>query len=248
MADIWSALEKRVRTAGGTPLVTYVDATTSERTELSATSLANAAAKIANALRDEYDLEAGSRISIDLPLHWQRSAWCAGAWTAGCSVRPGLDEADLVVTSAAHAQRAATLSSPAVAVSLHPFGLPLTDALPVGITDATLAVRQQPDAYLFERPQAGDLALVLDSGSLTQAQLLDAASALADQCGLVDGGRLLVLDTASDTTSDDVDRWLAGLAVPLVRDAAVVLVTGPSVEALTSLAATERITATLSAG
>lgn len=244
MADIWSALEKRVRTAGGAPLVTYIDATTSERTELSATSLANAAAKIANALRDEYDLETGAHIAIDLPLHWQRSAWCAGAWTAGCIVRPGLNEADLVVTSAARAERAAALSTPAVAVSLHPFGLPLAESLPAGIEDATLAVRRQPDAYLHERPQADDVALVLDSHALTQADMMDTASALADRWGLRDGGRLLVTDEEDGIPA--IERWIASLAVPIVRDAAVVLVSGIAhPDALSSVRAQEHISAEL---
>ena len=86
VTDVWSLLQRRRRESAGAPLVTFLDAGTGERTELSAVSVENAAAKIANALRDEYDLGPGAAIGLRLPLHWQRSAWCAGAWTAGCVV------------------------------------------------------------------------------------------------------------------------------------------------------------------
>ncbi len=60
VTDVWSLLQRRRRDGAGAPLVTFVDAATGERTELSAVSLENAAAKIANALRDEYDLGPGA--------------------------------------------------------------------------------------------------------------------------------------------------------------------------------------------
>ncbi len=90
VSDLWTLLQRRRREGAGAPVVTYVDADAGERTELSAVSLENAAAKIANALRDEYDLGPGATIGLRLPLHWQRSAWCAGAWTAGLPGRAGV--------------------------------------------------------------------------------------------------------------------------------------------------------------
>ena len=221
--DVWTVLQQRVRRSGGAPLVTYLDAATGERTELSATSLANAAAKIANALRDEYGLEPGDTVALDLPLHWQRSTWCAGAWTAGCVVVPGLADAALAITVQERAQEATAMTSSPVAVaSLHPFGLPLTDPLPLGAEDATLVVRQQPDAYLFEPPAPQAPALLLDGALLTQAQLLDAGRQRAEVCGLQPGGRLLVTSTDDEAG----DQWLGCLAVPLAAEASVVLVTG----------------------
>lgn len=232
VADIWSTLQRRVRASGGAPLVTYLDAQTRERTELSATSLANAAAKIANALLDEYDLEPGAVIALDLPLHWQRSAWCAGAWTAGCVVVPGAADADLRVTTL---ERVRPENRDTLVVSMHPFGLPIEDALPDGVQDATLAVRRQPDAYLGAPPQAGDAALALPTGTLDQSALLDAARDLAERVGLEPGGCLLVTDAA-----DPDDAWLGCLPVPLARDASVVLLHGGDVDALI---AQERVTA-----
>lgn len=243
MSDVWSALQKRVRTSGAAPLVTYVDLATTERTELSATSLANAAAKIANALRDEFELETGARVCLDLPLHWQRSVWCAGVWTAGCLVTTGLQPADLVVTTAPRADVALSAGSPTVSVSLHPFGLPVTEALPPGVEDVTLAVRQQPDAYLFDPPSGQDLALATGDDLLTQTKALASARDLGERCGLQHGGRLLA--TAGEGAGPE--DWLACLAVPLACEASVVLVTGASDEpgALASLRAQEHITAEL---
>lgn len=222
MSDAWSALQKRVRASGAAPLVTYVDLATSERTELSATSLANAAAKIANALRDEFELETGARVCLDLPLHWQRSVWCAGVWTAGCLVAPGLQPADLVVTTAPQADLALAAGSPTVVASLHPFGLPVTEQLPPGVDDVTLAVRQQPDAYLFDPPSAQDLALAVGSELLTQRQVLESGRVIGEHCGLEKGGRLL----AGWGDEGAREAWLACLAVPLACEASVVLVTG----------------------
>ena len=222
MANIWSLLQARARTAGAAPLITYIDSGSGERTELSATSVANAAAKIANALRDEFELEAGASVALDLPGHWQRSTWLAGAWTAGCCVLPGLQEADLIVTTPARSAEAARVTSaPVVVVSMHPFGLPVTEPLPDGVVDVTLAVRQQPDAYLYEPPDATLQAIALDGAFATQAEALGMATDLAATTGLERGGRLLVTDAAPSTTS-----WLSALAVPLAMDASVVLMHG----------------------
>lgn len=258
VSDVWSALQKRVRSSGAAPLVTYVDLASGERTELSATSLANAAAKIANALRDEFDLEAGARVCLDVPQHWQRAAWCAGVWTARCVVAPGLRSADLVVTTAARADAALEVGATTVVASLHPFGLPVAEPLPPGVDDVTLAVRQQPDAYLFESPVADDPALAVGSDVLTQRSLLEAGREIGERCGLTSGGRLLV--PASDAREESVDAWLACLAVPLACESAVVLVAGtatsdsfadgpdtaaPDPDPLASLRSQEHITAEL---
>lgn len=222
-------------------MVTFVDPARDERTELSATSLENAAAKIANALREEFGLEPGATLGMHLPQHWQRAAWCAGAWTAGCVVVPGgrPGDVDLVIASLDRADgllHSGAMSEVAV-VSLHPFGLPLTTDLPAGAVDVTLAVRQQPDAYLFEPPSPTDEALRLDGPPLTQEQALDAAADLARRWGLAAGGRLLVRAGLRED-----EAWLAVLAVPLVADASVVLLgDGPVTPALVER---ERVTAT----
>ena len=224
--------------------MTHVDTTSGARTELSAASVANAAAKIANALRQEFALEPGDIVALDLPVHWQRTTWLAGAWTAGCAVSLAPAEgARLIVTSpgaspgSLAALVAAAPRAPVVAVSLHPFGLPIADALPSGVDDVTVTVRQQPDAYLFEPPD-GSLPAMVDAGlpSLTQDAALAQARGLAEAWGLAAGGRLLAGQTA-EPWSD----YAAAFAVPLVADAAVVLMSGAGDSA--TVAAAEGTTA-----
>ena len=215
--DVWSLLQLRRRRAAGLPVVTGFDGTA--RSELSATSLENAAAKIANALRDEFDLGAGSVVGIDLPLHWQRATWCAGVWAAGCVLAPGAVDADLVVAGVDRAPALIARGAPEVqAVSLHPFGLPTADPLPPGVVDVTLAVRQQPDAYLYDPPRADLPALRVDDRDLSQAAMLEQARDLARAWGLEPQGRLLVGPGVVSTPG-----WLAALAVPLAVEASVVL-------------------------
>lgn len=225
MVDIWTALQARVRANGGAPLVTYVDPATGERTELSATSTANAAAKIANALRDEFALLPGDIVVLDLPPHWQRSMWCAGAWTAGCVVMPqsapDAHVAALVVTTTERAAVWSTGAARVVAVSMHPFGLPITEPLPHDVDDATLLVRQQPDAYLFDPPTEALPALQGEGRAWTQGELMTAASDLGLACGLASGGRLLLLEDAGFA-----EDWLGGLPVPLALSASVVIMRG----------------------
>lgn len=235
MTDAWSLLQQRRRSAPGLPVVTHVDGRDGTRTELSAVSLENAAAKIANALRDEFDLEAGAVLGLRLPVHWQRAAWCAGAWTAGCIVDVEGDDVDLLVTGPSEAAQASRrVASPIAVVSLHPFGLPVEADLPPGADDVTLAVRQQPDAYLYDAPSGAMPAFRGPAGTLTQDEVLQRGRELAAAWGLAAGGRLLVDDSA-------VDGWLASLAVPLAADAAVVLAS--HVTDLEALAVQERATA-----
>ncbi len=244
MTDIWTALQARVRTNGGAPLITYVDPTTGERTELSATSTANAAAKIANALRAEFDLEPGDVVAVDLPLHWQRSTWCAGAWTAGCVVAPlavnPVADAALVVSTADRAHEWASAAAPVLAVSMHPFGLPITQGLPPGVDDATVLVRQQPDAYLFDPPTDASPALRTADRAWGQGELLTAAAELGQACGLGPGGRLLLREGAAV-----VEEWLGCLALPLAVSASVVMVRGAA--GIAEVADQERATAQLPA-
>lgn len=249
MVDAWSLLQSRVRSSGAAPFVTYVDAETGERTELSAVSVANAAAKIANAIRGEFDCEPGDAIDLDLPLHWQWTSWCLGTWVAGCEVRPEspASDASVTVTTLARARLVDAGVSRVVVASLHPFGLPITEPLPAPVEDATIIVRQQPDAYLFDPGTAEDDALLLGDGSWTQEETLTRARGLADSCGVNRGGRLLVpADRA------DLDGWLSCAALPLAADCSIVIVRGSEDDgtagaaSVESIALQEQVTARLS--
>jgi uncharacterized protein (TIGR03089 family) len=240
MVDAWSALQGRKRSNPGAPLVTYLDSARGERVELSGASVENAGAKIANALREEWDCDPGYRVSIRLPLHWQRATWCAGIWTAGCLLVPGSDaQADLTVLDESSALHLVPATGTVVAVSLHPFGLPISSALPAGIDDATVPIRSQPDAYLFDPPLAEYSALTWEGVMRTQDEVWEHAAGLASAWGLGTGGRLLVTDDL-----DALDAWTAVLAVPLLTGGSVVLAVGEiDTETIT---AAERITAVAS--
>jgi uncharacterized protein (TIGR03089 family) len=237
MADAWSALQARKRSNPGSPLVTYVDAEHAERVELSGASVENAAAKIANALRDEFDLDQGSTVRLRLPLHWQRTAWTAGVWTAGCTLI--LDDAvpaDLEVMDERSAATGAPWDHDVLAVSLHPFGLPIPTVLPEGVLDVTIPVRSQPDAYLYDPPASSMLAMRTAERAWTQDDVWSRASDLVLEWDITEGGRILVTDDR-----DPVDAVIAALTLPLVCGGSVVLAVGAV--HVDELVAAERVTA-----
>lgn len=221
MSDIWSLLSRRANAA--LPLVTYVDAADGSRTELSCTSVANAAAKIANALVMEFDAEPGTRIGLALPWHWQRATWLGGIWASGCVAvvdDQSVSSCDLVVTDERSCDRLiARGCTDVLAVSLHPFGLPITSDLPAGSRDVTIDVRNQPDALLVGGRFDDAPALELIETVLAQSELIAAATGLARAWGIDQGSRILL---ARDGLTEE-ESWVAPLALPLVVNGSVVL-------------------------
>jgi uncharacterized protein (TIGR03089 family) len=171
--DIRTALLSRPEP--GQPFVTHLGE--AGRVELSAASASNAAAKIANALVNEFDLEPGATVGLHLPWHWQRVTWLLGIWSAGCTAVPGGgEECDLLV---AGPHEASGLPGSVQVVSIHPFGMPLDAAtaaqLPPGVDDVTLAVRTQPDQQIFVADHSTAIAL----DGRTQERLLEGARTYA---------------------------------------------------------------------
>ena len=246
--SIATLLNRRVREQGAAPFVTHVS--DAGRTELSATTLMNAAAKIGNALLDEFDLSPGEAIGLALPPHWQRSCWLAGAWLAGIAVvpvdDPGWLPTDGVRLIVAGPREAAWLSglhsgplsghpsgplsghpsgtrAQVAVVSLHPLGMP--EAVPDGCLDATSLARIQPDAFMYAPAAADSIAVVGTDGTLDQTRVCELAELLGTRWGLSAGGRLLL-----DPGIPGMAGWLSMLAVPLVMQAAVVLGSADAVE------------------
>ena len=139
------ALLARARSRASEPVVTFLSER-GERTELSAVTLLIAVAKSANLLRDSYDVEPGTPVSLTIPWHWQRAPWLIACLAIGADVRLEQGAALEVGSVASLAESAA---ADRLAVSLHPFGLPIAD-LPVDLVDASSEARLQPDAFIGE--------------------------------------------------------------------------------------------------
>ncbi len=220
----WTALTSRRARRGPQPLVTYLDTRGSigiERTELSATSVENAVAKIANALREEFDLGPGSSVGLHLPWHWQRSLWWGGCAAIGAQVvpygHPGQVDLVACAPSEVDALAAAVDSGSAVSarevlvVSLHPLGLPIVEPLPSGFLDATTIVRAQPDAFWpAEDPSLTALQVPVPDGALPGQRTLVAYRAAGRPIG--------------DHRSASSEPWTWPLALPLAMDGSVVMV------------------------
>ncbi len=229
-----------------------------ERVELSGKVLDNWVAKTANLLVEELDAGPGSRVVLDLPVHWRTAVWLLACWSAGCTAvvvpadgaggTDGADGgryADVWVTDrpgSAAAAAAADSGAELVAVALPGLAMAFGPDLPPGVLDAAVEVRSQGDVFLPPvRPAPGDVALELPDGTAVgyPALLPDAARAGA-AAGLADGVRLL--------TAAGPDRCLAGLLAPLLLDGSVLLhhdLPGLSAEQLAHLTAQEQSTATL---
>ena len=81
-----SLTEHLLRGAPAQPLITHYDDAEDTRVELSVATMRNWAAKTANWLVDELDVEPGDRVAVLLPAHWQTAAVFLGAWWCGATV------------------------------------------------------------------------------------------------------------------------------------------------------------------
>ncbi len=140
------------------PLVTFYDHASGERTELSVTTYGNWVAKTAGLLADEYDLERGERIRIDLPTHWLGPVFLGAAWTVGLAVTLD-DDADAYICGPDSLRRHAGQDAVVLATALQPLGTRFVDPLPPDVHDYGLEVWSQPDAWVpVDPPGPQDLA------------------------------------------------------------------------------------------
>ena len=210
----------------GAPMVTHYDQAAPSRVELSVTSTANWAAKIAGLLRDELGVTPGDVIVCDLPAHWLTAGVLLGAWWAGAEVRTGsADDAVVVVTVPDRLDRHPA-DVETLLMTTDPMGRPLAAAgveVPPGVTDLAEACRIHPDAFVPSG--GGDLAL----DGLPLDRLADPALS----------GRALV----AGRERDDV---VATLARVFASGGTAVLVTGADADdpAVAGIADTERTTLT----
>ena len=199
----------RAGPAAARPLLTYYDDATGERVELSGTTTANWAAKAANLLRDECDVEPGTGVAVLLPAHWQTAAVLLAAWWCGAEVvaEPAAAQWVLCDRDRVDVALAAEPAGGVVALSLDAFGKGLP-GLPAGVVDFAPEVRLHGDDFAPWAPLP-DTAPALLGG--TVGEVLADARTRAAGLGIGAGDR--VLSTLEWGTLDGVaDGLLAVLA------------------------------------
>jgi uncharacterized protein (TIGR03089 family) len=233
---VMTVTEKLLRpllTTPAKPLITYYDDALGARVELSRATAANWAAKTANWLRDEWDVEPGTLIAVRLPAHWQTVGVLLGAWWCGATITGDLAGAEVAFVPPNHEP----VDAPAVAVvALDPLGR----GLPAEPTDGTLD-------YLNEIRAHGDdfnpPAVPEDTEALpgsTVDDVLSAARRRADELGIGQTDRVL-------STHDwpIPDGLLDGPLAVLAAGASLVQCANVDPAALTARRAAERITVDL---
>lgn len=184
----------------GRPLITHYDDAAGTRVELSRATVKNWAAKTANWLRDEHDVEPGDTVAVLLPAHWQTVGILLGAWWCGARVVVGSGSgADAKV---AIVPPGGTADADVVAMaSLHPMGL--GSGAPVDYADD---VRVHGDDFMPWEPVAGSSPALGDSG-------VDEVVAVARELGAKLGDEPRVLSTVEwDSPSAVLEGFLAVLA------------------------------------
>ncbi len=191
------------------PLLTHYDDATGERVELSGTTTANWAAKAANLLRDECDVEPGTRLAVLLPAHWQTATVLLAAWWCGAEVVADPADARWVLCDADRVDLAlaAEPDGGVVALSLEALGGGVP-GLPAGVVDFAPEVRLHGDEFTPWEPLP-DTAPAL--AGRTVAEVLADARARAGRLGI--GAADRVLSTLEWGAPDGVaDGLLAVLA------------------------------------
>lgn len=208
----------------GRPLITHYDDATGSRIELSRATVKNWAAKTANWLRDEHDVEPGDTVAVLLPSHWQTVGLLLGAWWCGARVviGPAPDAKVAVVAPGG------TADADVVAVaSLHPFGA--GSGAPVDYTDDA---RAHGDDFFPWEPVPGSTPALGDS-------TVDEVVATARELGAKLGDEPRVLSTVEWDSSAAV---LEGFLAVLAAGGSLVQVSNPDADRLAARRETEKVT------
>jgi len=227
----------RTGPAAARPLITYYDDATGERIELSAVTTANWAAKAANLLRDDCDVEPGAKVAMLLPAHWQTAAVLLAAWWCGAEVVTDPGTADWILCDADRLDLALadTPAGGVVGLSLDAFGKGIP-GLPAGVVDFATEVRLQGDEFVPWAPVPAE-APALDGRSV--AEVLAAARSTAAAHRLTGSSRVL---STLDWTGEGL---VTGLLAVLAAGASLVQVRNADPAGLERKAQSERVTARL---
>jgi uncharacterized protein (TIGR03089 family) len=220
------------------PLLTYYDDGTAERTELSGATLANWVAKTANLLVDGVATEPGEVCLIALPAHWQTAAVLLGAWSAGLQVTTvpfpsGVSVAFVDAGTATTGELAAVVGE-RYALGLHPLGLPLRE-VPTGYLDYNAEVRGYGDRFTPVVPIGEDAPAIPGS---SRGELFTQAAVRAEELGIKAGDRVLV-------DAGAYPQFLDWLLAPLAANASIVLCRHLDPARRAARIAAERVTLTL---
>ncbi|MGH3701482.1 MAG: TIGR03089 family protein [Pseudonocardiaceae bacterium] len=207
------------------PRITHYDDDAGSRIELSGATLANWAAKTANWLRDELDVQPGDTVAVLLPPHWQTAGVLLGAWWCGATVTTSPSSA-LVALCGVDRLADAAGADEVAALGLDALGLGIA-ALPPGVRDFASEVRVHGDTFTSGGP-----------GPDTE-KLHTAARARAAELGLSPGDRLLCTTSWNATVPGEV------LLAVLAANASLVQCTAADPAALPNRYTAERITTTL---
>ncbi len=207
------------------PLITYYGPGAT-RIELSGATAANAVSKAANLFADELLAEPGDVVWFRLPCHWQAPVLALGAWAAGLTIALGETAPDPAIATVA-SEFDAPPAGTGLAVSLHPWGLPLGRGTPAGWEDLAGLARSQPDSASWQWPGEAERWLLTDCGR-DGASLARDSRRLAGEWALPEGGRLLV--TAAPT---GLAAFLACTLVPALARGSLILADGADVEEVT---------------
>lgn len=216
------------------PLITHYDETAGSRVELSVATMANWAAKTANWLVEEFDVEPGDAVSVELPAHWQTAGVLLGAWWCGARVVP---EPDGAAVSFVADDTKATPDHPFAVVALDPLGGGLRGEPANGAFDYLNEARGAGDEFSPLLPIAGDTNALLD---VSIDDTLAAARDSAAEHDIATGDR--VLSTREWTLPEGV---LHGLLAPLAAGAHLVQVNGATEEQVAARHSAERVTVDL---
>ncbi len=227
------------------PRITHYDDASGARVELSAATLANWAAKTANWLRDELDVQPGDGVAVLLPPHWQTAGVLLGTWWCGGVVTSDADGAEVALCGVERLDDVGGAGEQA-AVSLDPLGAGLS-ALPPGVRDFVTEVRVHGDEFspepLSETASATPHATV--------EQLVDAARRRADDLGLGPDDRVLCTESWDCPDAGSRGQEPGPLLTVLAAGGSLVQLTGadPAADpaALQRRCDQERVTAALGA-
>jgi uncharacterized protein (TIGR03089 family) len=206
------------------PLITHYDDAAGTRVELSVATLANWAAKTANWLTEEFDVEPGVPVAVLLPAHWQTAGVLLGAWWCGAHVVSSPSGAAIALTSVDSS--AAGASAHAV-VSLDPMGMGLRGAPPSDTVDYIAESRMFGDDFFPLEQVPGNSPALLDR-TVDDVVKTARANAISDR----------VLSTTEWTLPDGLQTLLGVLA----GGGSLVQVSNPDPAKLAAHQSTERAT------